>query len=57
MDAITLRYLINLTVCEKLDMHLVDVVTIYFYGSLENEIYMKILEGFKIPKSYNLNSR
>ena len=42
VDAITLRYLISLTVCENLDMHLMDVVTAYLYGSLENEIYMKI---------------
>ena len=57
VDAITLRYLISLTVCENLDMHLMDVVTAYLYGSLENEIYMKIPEGFKIPESYNSNSR
>ena len=57
VDAITLRYLISLAVCENLDMHLMDVVTTYLYGSLENEIYMKIPEGFKIPESYNSNSR
>ena len=55
--AITLRYLISLTVYEKFDMHLMDIVTTYLYGSLENEIYMKILEGFKIPESYNSKSR
>ncbi|KAL4033390.1 hypothetical protein IC575_006477 [Cucumis melo] len=38
-------------------MHLMDVVTAYLYGSLENKIYMKILEGFKISESYNPNSR
>ena len=57
VDAITLRYFISLTVCEKLDIHLMDIVTTYLYGSLENEIYMKILEGFKIPESYNSKSR
>ncbi|KAL0553874.1 hypothetical protein IC582_007778 [Cucumis melo] len=57
VDAITLRYLISLVVCENLDMHLMDVVTAYLYGSLENEIYMKMPEGFKIPESYNSNSR
>ncbi|KAL0534638.1 hypothetical protein IC582_028929 [Cucumis melo] len=57
VDAITLRYLISLTVCENLDMYLMDVVTAYLYGSLENEICMKIPEGFKIPESYNSNSR
>ncbi|KAL4021171.1 hypothetical protein IC575_019962 [Cucumis melo] len=38
-------------------MHLIDVVTAYLYGSLVNEIYMKIPEEFKIPESYNSNSR
>ncbi|KAL0558720.1 hypothetical protein IC582_003302 [Cucumis melo] len=38
-------------------MHLMDVVTTYLYGYLENEIYMKIPEGFKISESYNSNSR
>nr|XP_016480656.1 PREDICTED: uncharacterized protein LOC107801782 [Nicotiana tabacum] len=47
VDAITFRYLINLAVHEKLDMRLMDVVTTYLYGSLDNEIFMKIPEGFK----------
>ena len=41
MDAITFRYLISFTVHERLEMHLMDVVTEYLYGSLDNEIYMK----------------
>ena len=57
MDAITLRYLISFTVHEQLGMHLMDVVTAYLYGSLDNEIYMKILEGFAIPKSCNSKYR
>ena len=48
MDAITLRYLISFTVHEQLEMHLINVVTTYLYGSLDNEIYMKIPEGFAI---------
>uniref|UniRef100_UPI0030D86486 reverse transcriptase domain-containing protein n=1 Tax=Picosynechococcus sp. (strain ATCC 27264 / PCC 7002 / PR-6) TaxID=32049 RepID=UPI0030D86486 len=35
VDAITLRYLIGLTVYENLDMHLMDVVTAYLYESLD----------------------
>ena len=31
-------------------MRLMDVVTAYLYGSLENDIYMKIPEGFKVPE-------
>ena len=57
VDAITLRYLIGLTVYENLDMHLMDVVTAYLYGSLDNNIYMRIPEGFKIPKIYKSSSR
>ena len=38
-------------------MYLMDVVTTYLYGSLDNDIYMKILEGFKLPEAYNMNSR
>ena len=38
MDAITLRSLISFTVHEQLEMHLMDMVTTYLYGSLDNEI-------------------
>ncbi|GJV04362.1 disease resistance CC-NBS-LRR class family protein [Tanacetum coccineum] len=51
MDAITFRYLISLTVSKNLEMHLMDVVTAYLYGSLDNDIYMKIPERFKIPEA------
>ena len=42
MDAITFKFLISLVVTESLDMHLMDMVTTYLYGSLDNDIYMKI---------------
>ena len=29
------------------------VITTYLYGSLDNDIYMKILEGFQMPKATN----
>ncbi|GJY07589.1 retrovirus-related pol polyprotein from transposon TNT 1-94 [Tanacetum coccineum] len=45
------RYLISLAVSINLEMRLMDVVTTYLYGSIDNDIYMKILEGFKIPES------
>ncbi|GJW54550.1 putative RNA-directed DNA polymerase [Tanacetum coccineum] len=51
MDTITFRYLISLAVSKNLEMHLMDVVTAYLYGSIDNDIYMKILKGFKIPES------
>ena len=44
MDAITFRFFISLVVKENLDMRLMDVITTYLYGSLDNDIYMKILE-------------
>ena len=42
MDAITFRYLIHLAVSEGLEMHLMGVVTVYLYGSIDSDIYMKI---------------
>ena len=39
MDAITFRYLIHLTVSEGLEMHLMDVVTAYLYGSIDSDIH------------------
>nr|GEV50793.1 uncharacterized protein ycf2 [Tanacetum cinerariifolium] len=33
------------------EMRLMDVVTAYLYGSIDNDIYMKIPKGFKIPES------
>ena len=33
MNAITFRYLISLAVHENLEIHLIDVVTTYLYGS------------------------
>ncbi|CAL1357417.1 unnamed protein product [Linum trigynum] len=40
VDATTFRYLISLAVREGLDLRLMDVVTTYLYGSLENYIYI-----------------
>ena len=34
-------------------MRLMDVVTAYLYESLDNDIYMKIPEGFKMPEALN----
>ncbi|KAM2222834.1 hypothetical protein ACFXTI_016937 [Malus domestica] len=53
MDAITFRYLISLTVSEKLDMRLMDVITAYLYGELDTDIYMKVPEGLKSPETAN----
>ena len=50
MDIITFQYLISLSVLEGLDMHLMDIITAYLYGMLENDIYMKVLEGFQLSQ-------
>ena len=57
MEAITFRYLIGLDVHENLEIHLMDVVTTYLYGSLDIEIYMKVSEGLKMPETYSSKSR
>lgn len=55
VDARTPRYLIGDAIYEKLDLQFIDVVTKYLYVYLDNDIYMRILEWLKIPKSYNLD--
>jgi len=57
VDAIIFRFFISLVVTESLDMRLMDVVTTYLYGSFDNDIYMKIPEGYKMPEIYNSKSR
>jgi len=57
MDTITFRFLISLVAKKNLDIRLMDAVTTYLYGSLDNNIYMKILEGYKMPETYNPISR
>ena len=38
-------------------MRLMDVITTYLYGSIDNDIYMKIPKGFKLPKENNTKPR
>ena len=38
-------------------MNLMDVVAAYLYGSLDNDIYMKIPEGLKMPDTCKLKPR
>ena len=57
MDAITFGFLISLVAKENLDMRLMNFVTTYLYGSLDNDIYMKIPEGYKMSETYNPTSR
>ena len=53
MDAIIFRYLICLAVSEGLDLRLMDVVTTYLHGSLDNDMYMKIPKIFQIHEATN----
>ena len=57
MEAITFRFLISLVVPEGLDMRLMDVITTYLYGSMDNDICMKIPEGFKLPETNCIKPR
>ena len=52
MDTITFRFLISMAVSKRLEMRLMDVVTVYLYGSLDFDIHMKILEGYKMLEAY-----
>ena len=38
-------------------MRLMDVIITYLYGSIDNDIYMKITKRFKLPKENNTKSR
>jgi len=51
MDAITFRYLMSLSASNNLDMYLMDVMTTYLYGSLDNDLYMKISDGLKVSEA------
>ena len=55
VDAKTFRYLISLATHERLDMCLMNVVITYLYRSIDNDVYIKILEGFKMLEAYNSN--
>ena len=57
MDIITFHYLVSLVVSEKLGMQLMNVVTAYLYGDLDSELYMKVPDGFYVPKSSDSKPR
>ena len=53
IDTITFHFLISMEILEKLEMHFMDVVMAYLYGSSDFDIHMKILKGFKMPEAHN----
>jgi hypothetical protein len=48
MNEINFRYLISLAIQNHLSLQLMDVVTVYLYGSLDSDIYMKVLDGIPV---------
>ena len=57
INAITFLFLISLAVSEGLNIRLMDFITTYLYGSIDNDIYMKIPEGFKLSEANNTKPR
>ena len=53
MDANAFCFLISLAVSKGLDIRIVDVITTYLYGSIDNDMYMKIHEGFRLFEANN----
>jgi hypothetical protein len=49
MNGINFRYLISLAIKKHLSLELMDAVTAYLYGSLDLDIYMKVLDGIFVP--------
>ena len=45
-----------MTVSERLEMRLMDIVTAYLYGSSDFDIFMKIPEGYKMHEAYTLRN-
>ena len=52
-----LDFLLSMVAKENLDMQLMDVVTAYLYGSLDNDINMKIPKRYKMLEIYNSTSQ
>ena len=57
IDPITFRFLITLTVSKGLDMRLLDVIIAYLYGSIDNDIHIKIPERFTLLEVVNAKPR
>lgn len=52
IDVIKCQFLVSLTVSERLDMCLMDLMTAYLYASHDVNIYMKIHKEFKIFEAF-----
>ena len=50
----TLRVLLALTTTLDLELFLMDIKTTFLHGDLDEELYMKLLEGYAIPGKENM---
>lgn len=57
VDGIIFYNLISLATHTKLEMHIMDVVTTYLYGSINNDNYMEVQEWIRVPEAQTSNSR
>ena len=57
INEIIFRFLISLEVYDELDICLMYGITIYLYGFIDNDAYIKILKGFKPPKAKSIKPR
>jgi len=48
-----MQLLFAVVILKNLDIQSIDVKIAYLYGNLDEEIYMKQLEGFKLPGKEN----
>jgi hypothetical protein len=51
MNGITFQYLISPTTQKCLSLQLMDVVTVYLYGSLDSDIYKKVPDRISVPNT------
>jgi len=49
LSAITAHLFLAIAALKNWDIYSVDIKTAYFYSNLDEEIYMKQLEGFRLP--------
>ena len=55
MDGFAFRYLMSLAVHEKLNIQLMDIVIVYLYETLDNDISIKISKRFSMLKACKSN--
>jgi hypothetical protein len=51
INGITFQLLISLATQKHMSLYLMDVVTVYLYGSLDSDMYMKVPNGISVPNT------